>query len=767
MLKTEIKIDEHNCRSDEPILKANVCVTTSVEGVLPTEPSEITSVKRENGHSLKETIDGEKHDTPSIDNPKLDDSIKEEHDFDLKKDRKRKGKRYEPTNVEQDLNFTPRRSGRQRKQVEFLTMEPIKPKSYSRSTIINEEECDKSRGKKRKASDEYGDDDNGEASLKEGKVKRRRKSLRDSEGKIKKKKKKRKIKKSGKVSGSAPWMRGTSSESSTSEEEDYFERVLLAIHDSDDEDPKPKHKIGKNDFEWNNQPESDFDPEGLDKESDVDSITQGRNLARQKRRQKGVKKKRMGSVEDEEELEEDKPCQICSRSHLPEWILLCDRCDLGHHAMCLFPPLFIIPEGEWFCPRCQHSALINSIANKITELQAERKAREHKQRMQERINFISISLTNILPSEQRAAKHKTRLYGSGNGSINGLDESTSDESRTISDRSSTVADSEGTTRKCRLRHRHENDSCDNDINETNSTSNDSSFSRIRRRARRTARSRAGSRLTTRQTRFNSCEDTGSGTETSNSLEALPLMRATRRRSIRYDINDAFKQIDEALEGDEKYQSQKRRRERRKERRSQGLPTDDSSEEEEEDDDGDVELGTTEGGKDGRRTGGRSRGKDLSNILGPDWKDDDAERRRRRRRLGDSLSQSSESEAAFGGRKGSDGNQTMDKRARPRKGSDGDDDDDFQPSEASNSSSRTQDDESAGSIEEEFSSGSIASDDSWRHELSSKKRSGRKPSWRHRNNKYSMSSFNKKRFQKFDGSDIDAEAGRNSRILPSR
>lgn len=35
-------------------------------------------------------------------------------------------------------------------------------------------------------------------------------------------------------------------------------------------------------------------------------------------------------------------------------ILLCDLCDRGYHTACLRPPLMLIPDGEWFCPPCQH-----------------------------------------------------------------------------------------------------------------------------------------------------------------------------------------------------------------------------------------------------------------------------------------------------------------------------------------------------------------------------------------------------------------------------
>lgn len=60
---------------------------------------------------------------------------------------------------------------------------------------------------------------------------------------------------------------------------------------------------------------------------------------------------------------EDKPrddlsCQKCRTAEQPEWILLCDKCDEGWHAACLRPPLLSIPEGDWYCPPCQHVSCI-------------------------------------------------------------------------------------------------------------------------------------------------------------------------------------------------------------------------------------------------------------------------------------------------------------------------------------------------------------------------------------------------------------------------
>lgn len=47
-------------------------------------------------------------------------------------------------------------------------------------------------------------------------------------------------------------------------------------------------------------------------------------------------------------------CKKCNKSDHPEWLLLCDKCDAGWHCSCLRPALLSVPEGEWFCPPCEH-----------------------------------------------------------------------------------------------------------------------------------------------------------------------------------------------------------------------------------------------------------------------------------------------------------------------------------------------------------------------------------------------------------------------------
>ena len=46
-------------------------------------------------------------------------------------------------------------------------------------------------------------------------------------------------------------------------------------------------------------------------------------------------------------------CKLCRKKGDAEKMLLCDKCDRGHHIFCLRPVLKIVPEGEWFCPDCR------------------------------------------------------------------------------------------------------------------------------------------------------------------------------------------------------------------------------------------------------------------------------------------------------------------------------------------------------------------------------------------------------------------------------
>ena len=99
-------------------------------------------------------------------------------------------------------------------------------------------------------------------------------------------------------------------------------------------------------------------------------------------------------------------CKKCGKSDNPEWILLCDKCDDGWHASCLRPSLFVIPEGDWYCPDCQHSGLIEGLETNLKAYEALYKSKEAEIKRRERLAFVSMSLSNIIPTSKDKAKAK-------------------------------------------------------------------------------------------------------------------------------------------------------------------------------------------------------------------------------------------------------------------------------------------------------------------------------------------------------------------------
>ncbi|ERN19886.1 chromodomain-helicase-DNA-binding protein 3 isoform X1 [Amborella trichopoda] len=51
-------------------------------------------------------------------------------------------------------------------------------------------------------------------------------------------------------------------------------------------------------------------------------------------------------------------CYVCQIDGGNDLLLLCDgdRCELSFHTFCLYPPLPVVPEGDWLCPHCVASS---------------------------------------------------------------------------------------------------------------------------------------------------------------------------------------------------------------------------------------------------------------------------------------------------------------------------------------------------------------------------------------------------------------------------
>ncbi|KAM8977682.1 remodeling and spacing factor 1 [Pelodytes ibericus] len=98
--------------------------------------------------------------------------------------------------------------------------------------------------------------------------------------------------------------------------------------------------------------------------------------------------------------EDDEPCKKCGLPNHPELILLCDSCDSGYHTACLRPPLMLIPDGEWFCPPCQHKLLCEELEEQLQNLDVVLKKKERAERRKERLVYVGISIENIIPTQE-------------------------------------------------------------------------------------------------------------------------------------------------------------------------------------------------------------------------------------------------------------------------------------------------------------------------------------------------------------------------------
>ncbi|XP_030055943.1 remodeling and spacing factor 1 [Microcaecilia unicolor] len=103
---------------------------------------------------------------------------------------------------------------------------------------------------------------------------------------------------------------------------------------------------------------------------------------------------------EEAPAEDDEPCKKCGLPNHPELILLCDSCDSGYHTACLRPPLMLIPDGEWFCPPCQHKLLCEKLEEQLQNLDVVLKKKERAERRKERLVYVGISIENIIPPQE-------------------------------------------------------------------------------------------------------------------------------------------------------------------------------------------------------------------------------------------------------------------------------------------------------------------------------------------------------------------------------
>ncbi|RZC32296.1 remodeling and spacing factor 1-like, partial [Asbolus verrucosus] len=234
--------------------------------------------------------------------------------------------------------------------------------------------------------------------------------LEEDSGDSKKKKRKSKKKKQKKLFDEYnPWRSSSDSSSSDEEEDDEI------CEESDDE---ILQYVSDHEF----SPESDM-------EGDGEALP--------------LKRARTARKESDVEEVDDCPCQKCGKSDHPEWILLCDKCDNGWHCSCLRPPLLVIPEGDWFCPPCQHVTLLKKLQEKLKEYDKRLRKKELEDRRKQRLAYVGISLNSVLPAKDTEVVKKRRRKPKENEDDEQIDaEEEEDEDSSSSEESESVSGSE-------------------------------------------------------------------------------------------------------------------------------------------------------------------------------------------------------------------------------------------------------------------------------------------------------------------------------------
>ncbi|XP_056140215.1 remodeling and spacing factor 1 [Lampris incognitus] len=156
-----------------------------------------------------------------------------------------------------------------------------------------------------------------------------------------------------------------------------------------------RRKKGSEDDDDNSEEDSSEEEES-EEEDDSDEDYKVERSRKRRNHNRERRSSDSSTSSDDDLPPNDDPCKHCGLPNHPELILLCDSCDSGYHTACLRPPLMIIPDGEWFCPPCQHKQLCDKLEEQLQNLDTALKKRERAERRKERLVYVGISVENII-----------------------------------------------------------------------------------------------------------------------------------------------------------------------------------------------------------------------------------------------------------------------------------------------------------------------------------------------------------------------------------
>ncbi|KAK2828400.1 hypothetical protein Q5P01_019434 [Channa striata] len=169
-----------------------------------------------------------------------------------------------------------------------------------------------------------------------------------------------------------------------------------------------RKKKGSEDEDDNSEEESSEEEES-EEEDDSDEDYKVERSRKRRNRNRERRSSDSSTSSDDDLPPNDDPCKHCGLPNHPELILLCDSCDSGYHTACLRPPLMIIPDGEWFCPPCQHKQLCDKLEEQLKNLDAALKKKERAERRKERLIYVGISVENIIAPSVEVEEEKPEI----------------------------------------------------------------------------------------------------------------------------------------------------------------------------------------------------------------------------------------------------------------------------------------------------------------------------------------------------------------------
>jgi hypothetical protein len=186
---------------------------------------------------------------------------------------------------------------------------------------------------------------------------------------------------------------------------------MNGISSSSDEEAQPSEdedEYNSDDYLPDNKQLEELDNDDLYEEEENDDEYVPRRSAKTVAKRRG----QMNENNNEDLQSSSSACCVCAKTDRPESLLLCDDCDDAYHLECLKPILLSVPDGDWYCPLCEHKRLCDNLIEKFIQLIKEYEELEIKrnQCMSKRTNRLANVMLNLDRMVKRSTK-KRRTNG--------------------------------------------------------------------------------------------------------------------------------------------------------------------------------------------------------------------------------------------------------------------------------------------------------------------------------------------------------------------